>query len=125
VAVGPVGDPSQYSSLSWDKTRSYGGWYGTHELSHTFGRYHPGFCNQDASDASFPYPDGRIGDDAHGDMVGLDLGDAALDIPMQALGNETWLDIMTYCDFQWISSYSYQAVLERLRQEDAQFAASV
>jgi hypothetical protein len=29
---------------------------------------------------------------------------------------------MTYCDDQWISSYSYLAVLDRLRDEDARFA---
>jgi hypothetical protein len=36
--------------------------------------------------------------------------------------NETCHDIMTYCDDQWISSYSYQAILARLVQEDADFA---
>jgi hypothetical protein len=121
VAAGPVGDPNQYSSLKWDKNPSYGDWYGAHELAHTFGRFHPGFCNQDASDPTFPYADGRIGDDAHGDMMGLDVGDAALNLPMQVMVNETCHDIMTYCDNQWISAYSYQAVLERLREEDSKF----
>lgn len=124
VAVGPTGDPSQYSSLKWDRDRSYGDWYGAHELSHTFGRFHPGFCSQDASDTSFPYPDGRIGDANHGAMVGLDVGDPALNLPMRIWSNETSHDIMTYCDYQWISSYSYLAILDRLRLEDTQFGPS-
>jgi hypothetical protein len=125
VAVGPTGNPRQYPSLSWDRDASYGDWYGTHELSHTFGRFHPGFCNQDASDPTFPYPDGRIGDAAHGDMIGLDVGDASLNLPMVALSNESAHDIMTYCSDQWMSSYSYEAVLARLRLEDTQFAPPV
>ena len=103
VAVGPVGDPKQYSALSWDKNRTFGDWYGAHELAHTFGRFHPGFCNQDASDQSFPYSEGRIGDDAHGDMVGFDFGNSDLGLAMSAMDNETCHDIMTYCDYQWIS----------------------
>jgi hypothetical protein len=125
VAVGPTGDPRQYPTLNWDRDPSYGDWYGTHELSHTFGRFHPGFCRQDASDPSFPYPDGRIGDAAHGDMIGLDVGDASLNLPMVALSNESAHDIMTYCSDQWMSSYSYEAVLARLRLEDTQFAPPV
>jgi hypothetical protein len=119
VAVGPTGDPRQYSSLSWDKDGSYGDWYAAHELSHTLGRYHPGFCGQDASDTAFPYPDGRISTAQHGDIIGLDIGDAALGIQMAALAHETCHDIMTYCNDQWMSSHSYLAILDRLRAEDA------
>lgn len=122
VAVGPTGNPRQYSTLAWDTDQTYGDWYGSHELGHTFGRFHPGFCGQDASDPTFPYPDGRIGDTAHGDGIGLDFGDAALGLPMRVMTNEVCHDIMTYCDDQWISSYSYQAILARLTQEDADFA---
>lgn len=122
VAVGPVGDPAQYGSLKWDRDRSYGDWYGAHELAHTFGRFHPGFCGQDASDAAFPYPDGRIGDEKNGAMIGLDVGDPVLNLPMRIWASETSHDIMTYCDDQWISSYSYLAILDRLRLEDTQFA---
>jgi hypothetical protein len=121
VAVGPVGDPKQYPSFGWDTDSSYGDWYGSHEISHTFGRFHPGFCNQDASDTTFPTADGRIGDVANGDMVGLDIGDSALNLPMRPMANETCHDIMTYCDNQWISAYSYQAILKRLVEEDTAF----
>ncbi|MES0150242.1 hypothetical protein NKJ95_23815 [Mesorhizobium sp. M0012] len=121
VAVGPTGNPRQYPSLNWDKDASYGDWYAAHELSHTFGRFHPGFCGQDASDGTFPYPDGRIGDLQNGDMIGLDVGDPTLNIPMAALPHEKWHDIMTYCDDQWLSSHSYGAILDRLKLEDAGF----
>lgn len=122
VAAGPTGNPRQYPSLAWDTDQTYGDWYGSHELGHTFGRFHPGFCGQDATDTSFPYPEGRIGDDTHGDAVGLDFGDPALGLAMRVMTNENCHDIMTYCDDQWISSYSYQAILARLVQEDADFA---
>jgi hypothetical protein len=122
VAVGPAGDPRQYSAFKWDKNRTFGDWYGAHELAHTFGRFHPGFCNQDASDQRFPYSDGRIGDGAHGDMVGLDFGNSDLGLAMSAMDNQTCHDIMTYCDYQWMSAYSYQAILARLREEAIQFA---
>ena len=121
VAVGPVGDPQQYPPFSWDKDRSFAGWYGAHELGHTFGRSHPGFCDQDASDPAFPTADGRIGDNANGNMVGLDMGDPALSLPMKPMANETCHDIMTYCDNQWISAYTYQAILKRLIDENVVF----
>lgn len=121
VAVGPVGDPKQYPSLGWDKEASYAGWYGAHELGHTFGRSHPGFCGQDASDPTFPYADGRIGDGRE-DAVGVDLGDPSLQLPLRLMANDSCHDIMTYCDNQWISSYSYKAILARLVEEDAAFA---
>jgi hypothetical protein len=122
VAVGPTGNPAQYASLAWDMERSYGGWYGSHELGHTFGRFHPGFCKQDASDPTFPYAEGRIGDLANGDAIGVDMGDPSLGLPMRVMANESCHDIMTYCDNQWISAYSYRAILDRLSQEDSLFA---
>jgi hypothetical protein len=122
VAVGPAGNPQQYGGLKWDRNRTFGDWYGAHELAHTFGRFHPGFCDQDASDPGFPYSDGRIGDDANGDMIGLDVGNPELDLERSAMDNQTCHDIMTYCDYQWMSAYSYQAILARLKEEDARFA---
>lgn len=122
VAVGPVGLPSRYPGFRWDSDNSFGDWYGAHELAHTFGRFHPGFCDQDASDAAFPYPDGRISDSGNGDMIGFDIGDPTLQIGMRALDHETWHDIMTYCDNQWVSAHTYVGLLARLRGEAAAFA---
>lgn len=123
VAVGPAGDPSRYPALEWDTDPSFADWYGAHELGHTFGRFHPGFCGQDASDPNFPNASGRISDDALGDMVGFDVGDAALGLPLRAMPHERCHDVMTYCSDQWMSAYSYEAILARLRAEDEAFGS--
>ncbi|NKJ37363.1 hypothetical protein [Rhizobium sp. SG570] len=117
VASGPAGVPNGFAG---DHDASYADWYGAHELGHTFGRYHPGFPpgQQDASDQTFPYPDGCIST-ADGRFVGLDVGDPTLGLPLQALSGSDHHDIMTYADNQWISPYTYQAILGRLVEEDA------
>lgn len=124
VAVGPCGIPSA-SFSSWDKDGSYGDWYGAHELSHTFGRFHPGFCQgQGNNDPAFPYPAGRISDAAQ-DLIGFDVGDASLSVPLRAYPHEAWHDVMTYCDNQWLSKYTYDGIYDRLVAEDALFAPPV
>lgn len=117
VAVGPCGKPRQGF---WDNDLSYGDWYGAHELAHTFGRFHPGFCDQSKEDLEFPHADGQISDAAQ-DCIGFDVGDAALDLPMRAYPRETWADFMTYCDRQWVSKYTYDGLYDRLLAEEAQF----
>lgn len=120
VAVGPCG---KAPPGHWDQDDSYGDWYGAHELAHTFGRFHPGFCNQDNSDTHFPHPQGAISH-AEEDCVGFDTGDLEQGRPMRAYPHEEWKDFMTYCDYQWVSKYTYDAIYSRLVQEDAQFAPS-
>ncbi|MCF4129936.1 hypothetical protein [Methylobacterium sp. SyP6R] len=119
VASGPCGTPGP-GGFAGDHDLSYADWYGAHELGHTFGRYHPGFPKdaQDASDTSFPYADGFIST-PDGRFVGLDTGDQALPAPMQALPGNVYHDVMTYADNQWLSAYTYQAILTRLIAEDA------
>jgi len=108
VASGPAGT----SSWGWDNDGSYADWYGGHELAHTYGRKHPGFCDGNSDDDDdFPYSGGRIGN-VHS---GFDSGDAALTIPRAVLSPVTNADLMTYCDFQWISDYTYLGILSRLR----------
>lgn len=115
VASGPAGDPEG----GWDTDGSYGDWYGGHELAHTFGRLHPGFCDGNSEDdTNFPFKDGKISN-SNAAFVGFDVGDPALGIPMQALPGYLWHDVMTYCDRQWISSYTYDAIRLRLLAEDA------
>ena len=113
VASGPAGT----SDFGWDPDGSYADWYTAHELGHTFGRKHPGFCNGNSKDDnSYPFPDGSISD---GDKyVGLDLGDTDKGIRMQALGGSDWHDVMTYCDRQWVSRYTYLGIRQRLLAED-------
>jgi hypothetical protein len=115
VASGPTGS----SGYAWDTDGSYGDWYGAHELAHTFGRLHPGFCNGNSDDdANFPFPAGQLSKN-DGAFVGLDLGDPALGVPMKALPGHRWHDVMTYCARQWISSYTFEGIRRRLASEDA------
>ncbi|NOQ65580.1 MAG: hypothetical protein GQ582_13800 [Methyloprofundus sp.] len=126
VACGPVGEPN--GGFGGDTDVSYADWYGAHELCHTYGRYHPGFPpydpvterGQDASDANFPYPEGNLSSDAL-EHVGFDIGDNNLNLPMKILPRQLHHDVMTYKEKQWLSAYTYQAILERLRQEDELF----
>ena len=120
VAVGPVGVPGN-GRFVWDTDGSYGDWYGAHELAHTFGRRHPGFCRQQQDDGTFPHADGRISSGTE-DSVGFDAGDPALGLPMRAYAHEDWHDVMTYCDRQWISKYTYDGIFDRLAAEEVQFA---
>ena len=47
------------------------------------------------------------------------MGDASLGISMRALPGPQWHDVMTYCDRQWMSSYTYDGIRQRLLAEDA------
>ena len=115
VASGPTGS----SNWGWDNDGSYGDWYGGHELGHTFGRFHPGFCGETQDDLTrYPYDHGQLGssDDS---FAGFDVGDSVNGLPMVALQGTQWHDVMTYCNFQWLSAYTYQAVRKRLLDENA------
>jgi hypothetical protein len=117
VASGPAGVPN---GLAGDRDASYADWYGAHGLGHTFGRYHPGFPpgSQDASDPLFPYPNGYISTPDN-QYVGVDIGDDELGLPAIALPGLQYHDVMTYADNQWLSAYTYMAILARLKEEDA------
>ncbi|MFO0941759.1 MAG: hypothetical protein U0930_13465 [Pirellulales bacterium] len=114
VASGPTGS----NSWGWDFDGSYGDWYGGHELGHTFGRLHPGFCGESSDDPSYPFSNGQLANDEHG-FVGFDVGDPALGFPMTALPGTDWHDVMTYCARQWLSSYTYEGIRARIAAEDA------
>jgi hypothetical protein len=114
VASGPTGS----NTWGWDFDGSYGDWYTGHELAHTFGRYHPGFCNgNSADDPQFPYPGGQISPST-GEFVGFDVGDSSHGIAAAALPGVKWHDVMTYCDYQWLSAYTYVGVRDRIVAED-------
>lgn len=115
VASGPTGS----SGYAWDTDGSYGDWYGAHELAHTFGRFHPGFCNGNSDDDdNFPFGGGQLSN-GDGAFVGLDVGDQALGVPMKVLPGHRWHDVMTYCSRQWMSSYTFEGIRRRLAAEDA------
>ncbi len=117
VASGPAGTPNGFAG---DRDASYADWYGAHELGHTFGRFHPGFPpgQQDASDPHFPYEDGCLSSPDN-KYVGVDTGDNDLSLMASALPGLKYHDVMTYADNQWVSAYTYQAILARLAEEDA------
>jgi hypothetical protein len=124
VASAPTGDTSSLSGLSrpvnvtGDTDGSFGDWYGGHELAHTFGRSHPGFCNgNSADDSNFPNPNGQISDNLQ-TYVGLDFGDSA-NLEPQIVISPFAFDIMTYCNQpQWLSAYTYEGIFARLRAEN-------
>jgi hypothetical protein len=113
VASGPTGT----STFGWDADGSYGDWYTGHELGHTFGRRHAEFCGAGGG-GPFPFANGQLSD-ADGRYVGLDVGDPLLAVPMRALPGTDWHDVMSYCDNQWLSSFTYDGIRQRLAAEDA------
>ncbi|MET3721825.1 hypothetical protein [Arthrobacter sp. UYEF21] len=115
VASGPTGS----NSWGWDFDGSYGDWYGGHEIGHTMGRLHPGFCGETADDlVGYPFPAGQL---STTDAVfgGFDVGDPANSLPMRALPGSQWHDVMTYCNSQWLSPYTYEGIRRRLVAENA------
>jgi hypothetical protein len=115
VASGPTGP----ANWGWDNDGSYGDWYGGHELGHTFGRFHPGSgCGESSDDPSYPFTQGQLANNDDS-FCGFDTGAPALGIPPAALPGTIWHDVMTYCDHQWLSSYTYEGIRTRLVAEDA------
>ena len=119
VASGPTG----VNTWGWDTDGTYGDWYTGHELGHTFGRFHAEFCGA-AGGAPYPFTDGQLSN-ADGAFVGFDVGDPSHGLPPRALPGTVWHDVMTYCASQWLSSYTYSGIRDRLVQEDALPAGAV
>lgn len=113
VASGPTGS----DTFGWDSDGSYGDWYGGHELGHTFGRFHAEFCGA-VGGAPYPFPNGQLSDSDEA-FVGIDVGDASIGLPMRILGGTDSHDVMSYCDDQWLSSFTYSGVYNRLIAENA------
>lgn len=78
-----------------------------HEIGHNFGRRHAPCGNPGDLDLNYPYANGIIGE------YGLDLDDEIVFMPDEAM------DIMSYCGPEWVSDYTYEALLrEQLRMRD-------
>jgi hypothetical protein len=114
VGSGPTGP----ASWGWDGDGSYGDWYGGHEIGHTFGRRHPGFCGETHDDPSYPYVLGQLADTPDS-FVGFDVGDPAVGLGLAAMPGTSWHDVMTYCPQEWLSAYTYDGIRLRLAAEDA------
>ena len=112
VASGPSGPGG-----GWDTDSTYADWYTGHELGHTLGRGHPspgsGTCGHSDSDEDYPYADALIGP-PDGSYTGFDAGWQSL--PKAVLPSSQWVDMMSYCDFQWISDYTYAGIYDRLQE---------
>jgi hypothetical protein len=115
VGSGPTGP----NSWGWDFDGSYGDWYTGHELGHTFSRLHPGSgCGESSDDPNYPFANGQLAN-ADNAFVGFDVGDPTHSLPMAALPGTDWHDVMTYCNNQWLSSYTYEGIRARLVAEDS------
>jgi hypothetical protein len=71
-----------------------------HEIGHNFGRLHAPCGNPGDVDPYFPYADGSIGE------YGLDLDAEIVFEPNEAM------DMMSYCGPEWVSDYTYEALLQ-------------
>ncbi|MCL4264618.1 MAG: hypothetical protein KJ069_15450 [Anaerolineae bacterium] len=115
VSAGPTGT----GTWGWDTDGSYGDWYMGHEVGHNAGRGHPSqgnSCGHSASDPNFPYTGAAIGT---GSMWGFDVGDIGLNsvLTPRVYPNSTWRDMMSYCDRQWISDYTYNGIYDFLSSQ--------
>jgi hypothetical protein len=106
-----------------------------HELAHLGGRDHPTLCgvteDDGAFDPGFPYPHpAPLGPDpltltppedaTNGGVMGLDLGDPALGIPMTTKPWNAHSELMSYCNNTspfnpyWISDYTYTGLYDNM-----------
>ncbi len=129
TSVGPAGIPGQYalgSSASWDFDNSYADWYAAHEVGHSLGRAHPDSgsddpstnarenCGHSRSDSSYPYGSiyaatAPIGP-SNGSIEGFDPGSTTYGVARAIYPSSIWNDVMSYCQSQWISDYTYLAM---------------
>jgi hypothetical protein len=114
VGSGPAGP----ASWGWDFDGSYADWYGGHEIGHSYGRKHPGFCGETHDDPAYPFTAGQLAS-ADGSYAGFDVGDVVWGLPMRVMPGVDWHDVMTYCNQEWLSSYTYGGIRARLAAEDA------
>jgi hypothetical protein len=131
VGVGPIGEPSSESFSLWVSGDTYGDYYTGHEIAHTFGRLHPGKCPErhevvDIDPNHDSLPD-HIGDPDHM-LVGYDFGnpdpDPRLHRPFKLLPGDQYTDIMSYCDNEWMSKYTYEHLMDRLIAEGCIYSGS-
>ncbi len=81
-----------------------------HELAHNFGRSHVACGNPAGPDPNYPHPNQQISDAVAGDAAYF-----GFNIYSQEIYPPTYKDMMTYCWPQWISPYTYKAVIERMK----------
>lgn len=96
--IAGVGYVPGRASIGWDFLPSASEVM-AHEVGHNFGRFHAPACGAGSPDGSYPYADGKIG------VYGYDLSANVLRAP------SSYYDLMGYCSTNWISDYTYTAIL--------------
>lgn len=108
---------------NWDTDGAITDWYTGHEIGHLLGRGHPGpaadnpltsaieGCGHSPDDPNFPYAGARIGPNS-GTFAGFDSG--WWNLPKAVYPANIWTDMMSYCNNQWISDYTYDGIFDFL-----------
>jgi predicted outer membrane repeat protein len=136
ISSGPTG-PRTSSGWQWElDSTSYGDWYAGHEIGHTWGRGHPvpaGYvsetnkgCGHSRSDPNYPYANAVIG--GYNTYVWLGGNfwltfppsryygfDVALRRPV--VRGPDWTDVMSYCQNEWMSDYTYNGIRAQMQAE--------
>ncbi len=79
-----------------------------HELGHNFNRQHAP-CSVSDPDPSYPYPNARLGDCGWDPQIAA--GGKVFSWPSGYVVPATSVDVMSYCQDEWISEYTYRAIL--------------
>lgn len=145
IASGPTGNAVGSDWGWWDTdSSSYGDWYAGHEIGHTWNRGHPvegGYINKDnkgcghsRDDANYPYPGSVIGGKNRLIPIGIGGNQWVVIPPDRYYGFDIflrgpvvygpdWTDMMSYCDKQWISDYTYNGIRAQMQSEGLALAA--
>jgi len=113
---GTLSGPTGAATYGWDFDGSFGDWYAGHELGHQYGLCHPGYCSGQEGQpdtaphcAAYPYPRGYIGGPTGNPNRFYGLNIETLDVY-----TPTWTDMMSYCDYQWISDFNYKRIRSKM-----------
>jgi hypothetical protein len=85
------------AGVGWDKSGSVAR-VTAHELGHNFSRRHVAACGSGNTDANYPHASGYIGNFGWNSTT-------------NSIVSNTTTDIMGYCSTQWISDYTWSAVM--------------
>jgi hypothetical protein len=97
--VAGIGYRPGVAALGWDYLPSGSGVM-AHELGHNLSRSHAPCGNPAGPDGAYPYTNASIG------VWGMDVSTTTLKNPSQQK------DLMSYCGPEWISDYTYEAIMD-------------